>query len=161
MPRPVLPLIALTLALSAAPVRAQMSLGHAKVAAVSASVSPAVAPKNGKGTLTVTLTVSPGFHVNAHKLTDPDLIPTDLSVSGAGGVKFGSVRYPAPRTMTVAGKPAAVYTGRTTFSVPFTVTGGAKPGRVPLLAALTYQGCNAAACFPPVTAPVKFTVSVR
>lgn len=137
------------------------SPGKATVAVVSASVSPAHVGRGGKGVLTVTLAVAPQFHVNAHKTNDPDLIATDFAPSAPVGVTFGAVHYPAPHSLSLDGKPTPVYVGRTTFSVPFTVAKTAKAGASTVGGQLTYQGCNAASCFPPRTVAVKASVSIR
>ncbi len=137
------------------------SPGHTTVATVSASAAPRQVARGGRGVLTVTLTIAPGFHVNAHKTNDPDLIATDFAPSAPAGVKFGTVRYPAPHLLTLDGKPSPVYVGRTTLSIPFTVTKTARAGMAALGGQLTYQGCNAASCFPPKTVPVKAAVTLR
>lgn len=135
--------------------------GRANVAAVSATASPAHVGRGGQGTLTVTLLVAPKFHVNAHKTNDPDLIATDFAPSAPAGVTFGAARYPAPRLLTLDGKPTPVYMGRTVISIPFSVSKTAHAGTASLGGQLTYQGCNAASCFPPKTVPVKAAVAIR
>ena len=151
---------ALTLAGLMGAAQAQ-SPGKMNVAAVSASAAPAHIGPGGKGVLTVTLTVAPGFHVNAHKTTDPDLIATDFAPGASAGVKFGAAHYPAPRMMTLDGKPSPVYVGRTIISIPFTVAKTAHKSALPLGGQLTYQGCNASSCFPPKTVPVRAAVRVQ
>lgn len=137
------------------------SPGKMNVATVSAAAAPAHVGRGGKGVLTVTLTVAPQFHVNAHRTNDPDLIATDFAPSASAGVKFGAVRYPVPHMLTLDGKPTPVYVGRTTIAIPFTVAKTAKAGAASLGGMLTYQGCNAASCFPPRTLGVKTAVAVR
>ncbi len=151
-----------TLALAGLTLTAQaQSPGKANVAAVSASVTPAHVGQGGKGVLTVTLAVAPQFHVNAHKTSDPDLIATDFAPMAMAGVTFGAARYPAPHMLTLDGKPAPVYVGRTTILVPFTLSKTARMGTMPLGGQLTYQGCNAESCFPPKTVAVKASLSIR
>lgn len=137
------------------------SPGKATVAVVSASVTPAHIGRGGTGLLTVTLAVAPQFHVNAHKTNDPDLIATNFAPTAPAGVKFGAARYPAPHMLTLDGKPTPVYVGRTIIVVPFTVAKTAKAGAHTLGGQLTYQGCNAASCFPPKTVAVKAAAAIR
>ncbi len=137
------------------------SPGKMNVAAVSASVTPTHVGRGGKGVLVVTLSVAPQFHVNAHKTSDPDLIATDFAPSAPAGVKFGAARYPAPHMLSLDGKPSPVYVGRTTISIPFTVAKTAKAGAAKLGGQLTYQGCNAASCFPPKTVAVTAAVAIQ
>ncbi len=143
------------------PAAQAQSPGRMNVATVSASVTPAHVGRGGKGVLTVTLAVAPQFHVNAHKTNDPDLIATDFAPSAPEGVKFGAARYPAPHMLSLDGKPTPVYVGRTTITVPFTVAKTARAGANMLGGQLTYQGCNAASCFPPRTVPVQAAVAIR
>lgn len=151
-----------TLALAALTPGAQaQSPGRAHVAVVSASAAPAHVGRGGKGTLTVTLLVAPQFHVNAHKTTDPDLIATDFAPTAPVGVTFGAARYPAPQLLMLDGKPTPVYQGRTVISIPFTVAKTAKAGTASLGGQLTYQGCNAASCFPPKTVAVRAAIAIR
>ncbi len=151
---------AVTLALSPA---AYAQLGAAQVASAHAAVRPGSVPRGGKGTLTVTLTVSPKYHVNAAKPNDPNYIATSFTPQPAPGVTFGPVRYPAPKPMALSysPKPLLVYTGAVVVTVPFTVSRAAKPGPLPLSGTVNYQGCDAKSCFPPASAPVKATLTVK
>jgi len=133
------------------------------VATTRAVVRPATVARGSGGTLLVTLTVSPGFHVNAVKPNDPALIPTVFTGHAPKGILFGPAHYPASKSMRVSyeNKPMLVYTGTTAISVPFTVTKTAKSGPVQLLGTVNYQGCNATSCYPPTSASVHASVTVR
>ncbi len=161
MPRILAPLALVGLAaLSACPAPAQ-SPGALRVATIAASASPAHVARGGRGVLTVTLSVAPQFHVNAHKTADPDLIATTFTPTKTAGITYGPAHYPAPRTLTLDGKPTPVYTGRAIITVPFTVARAAPAGRLRVGGQLTYQGCNATSCYPPQTVPVRAAVSVK
>ncbi len=143
-----------------APVRAQ---GPTIVSVKSVKASPATVVPGGHGTLMVTLTVAPGYHINAHTPNDPSLIPTSLSATSAG-VTFGAARYPASKTIRVsyAPKPILVYEANTTILVPFTVAKAAKPGKkMAILGTLSFQGCNQSSCFAPTSLPVHAAVGVK
>ena len=157
----ILPLLAAASLL--APVTAQAQVGASKVATAHASVRPSAIPRGGKGVLTVTLSVSAKYHINAHTPNDPAYIPTVFTPQPVPGIVFGAVRYPTPRPMKLSysPKPLLVYTGLVTVSVPFTVTSAAKPGMVPLSGTMSFQGCDAQSCFPPASAPVKAVVAVK
>jgi len=161
MPPILTPLALLSFAaLAACPVFAQ-SPGRMRVATAAASVSPAYVARGGRGVLTVTLSVAPQFHVNAHKTTDPDLIATTFTPTAAAGVHYGPAHYPVPRLMTLDGKPTPVYTGRAIITVPFTVSRSAPAGRLRVGGQLTYQGCNATSCYPPQTVSIGAAVSTK
>lgn len=146
--------------LAACPVFAQ-SPGRLRVATAAVSVSPAHVVRGGRGVFTVRLTVAPQFHVNAHQTTDPDLIATTFTPTAAAGVHYGPAHYPAPRLMTLGGKPTPVYTGRAIITVPFTVARSAPAGRLRVGGQLTYQGCNATSCYPPQTVTLGVAVSAK
>lgn len=137
--------------------------GSAKVATVTASAQPAAVARGGHGVLTITVAVSPQFHINAHKPNDPDLIPTTWNAGKTPGVTFGAAKFPAAKTIKVSyeKQPMMVYQGRTTILVPFTVAKTAKPGRQAVTGTLGYQGCNATSCYPPAMAPIHAVVTVK
>ena len=147
-------------AASLAPARAQ---GPTIVSVASVQASPATVAPGGHGTLRVTLSVAPGYHINAHKPNDPSLIPTSLTAASAGAV-FGAARYPATKTIKVSytPKPILVYESRATILMPFTVAKSAKPGKkMAIFGTLSFQGCNQASCFAPTSLPVHATVGVK
>lgn len=143
-----------------APARAQ---GPTIVSVASVKASPATVAPGGHGTLMVTLSVAPGYHINAHQPNDPSLIPTSLTAASAGAV-FGAARYPASKTIKVsyAPKPILVYEGKTVVLMPFTVSKAAKHGKkMAILGTLSFQGCNQSSCFAPTSLPVHATVGVK
>lgn len=155
-----LALCAAVCAASLVPARAQEPT---IVSVASVKASPATVVPGGHGTLTVTLSVAPGYHINAHTPNDPSLIPTSLTVTSAGAI-FGAARYPASKTIKVsyAPKPILVYESKTTILVPFTVSKAAKHGKkMAILGMLSFQGCNQSSCFAPTSLPVHATVEVK
>lgn len=142
---------------------AHAQMGASKVATAHAAVKPAAIARGGKGTLIVTLSIGPKYHVNARKPNDPAYIPTVFTPQPTPGVTFGVAHYPAPKLMKLSYslKPLLVYTGQVTITVPFTVTQGVKPGSLPLSGVVDFQGCDAQSCFPPASAPVKTVFTVK
>lgn len=130
-------------------------------ATVTASAQPARVSPGGQGTLTLTVAVAPGFHINAHKPKNPDLIPVDFVAGQAKGVVLGQAQYPSPQTIKVGAEDVLAYTGTTTISVPFTVAAGAKPGPATVGGTFSYQGCNDQICYPPKTVPIQATVTIQ
>lgn len=157
---PCLPAAALTLLLLPS---AQAQYGAPKVATVTAAVKPAAVAPGGKGVLLVTVNVGAQYHINASKPNDPAYIATEFTGQGGRGITFGPAKYPAPKSVKVSysSKPLLVYVGRTVISVPFTVAKTAKPGKTTLAGALAFQGCDAKSCYPPASAQVRASVTVK
>lgn len=137
--------------------------GGPQYAIVSSSVSPAtVAPGSG-GKLIIRIAVKPGFHIQAAKPTDPDVIPTSFAPSTTPSFHFLAPKFPKDVMMTMAGetKPSPVYTGTVTVSIPFTVDKTAHKGTAKIGGTLTYQGCNATSCYPPKTSTILSSIAVK
>ena len=133
------------------------------LARVTAIASPTTVARGAHGTLTLTVAIKPGFHINAADPGTRDLIPTTLALKGPAGITFGKPQMPAAQTRTLPGiaKPIRVYSGKSIIHVPFTVAPGAHPGRAILGGALKYQGCSDSLCYPPTSAPISAAVTVR
>ncbi len=142
---------------------AQAQYGAPKVATVTAAAKSAAVAPGGKGVLLVTVNVGPQYHINANKPNDPAYIATEFTGQSGHGVTFGQPRYPVAKSVKVSysPKPLLVYMGRAVISVPFTVARTAKPGRVALAGALAFQGCDAKSCYPPASAQVRASVTVK
>jgi thiol:disulfide interchange protein DsbD len=103
----------------------------------------------GSNPAVVSLTVAPGWHVNAHVPRDAFLVPTTLDLSTPPGVRAGEIRWPTPveRRLAFAGEtPILVYEGTLQLSVPLE---GADAART--RATLRYQACDDEHCLPPRT----------
>lgn len=142
---------------AASPSNAQAPHGP-DYATVSYTAKPAVIKRGGRGVLTIKIVVKPGFHINAAKPNDPNLIATMFIPKAVKGITLLLAHYPAPHSVMSAGERISAYTGTVTVAVPFMVASSAHPGKAYLSGTLTYQGCNAVACFPPkqekITAPI-------
>ncbi len=131
------------------------------------------------GTLRVALicTLSPGWHMNAHKPLDEFLIPTELQfkaddniplnppskgdLSGAP-LTVAMVGYPPAKqvALSFSPEPLAVYEGAFVLGVDIAVAADAAPGTQTLHGTLRYQACNDKACMPPVNKPVEIPVKI-
>lgn len=154
----------LAMALTLAPLAATAQApGGVTVASVSAAVKPAAVAPGGKGALTLTVAIKPGYHINSHKPNDPDLIATAFTPARVPGVTFGPARYPSAKSIKVSyeKKSLPVYEGRMKIVVPFIVAKSAKRGHLPLSGSLGYQGCNATSCYPPTSALVKASITIK
>jgi hypothetical protein len=149
------------LALAAGTTALAQGMPGANIATATAQAAPVT--HGGHGVLAVTIRVASGYHINAHKPADPDLIPTTWQGHAPAGMTFGAARFPAAKTVHASYEklPMKVYMGRSVILVPFTVAKTVKPGHITLTGTLNYQGCNATSCFPPTSLPVHALVTVK
>jgi hypothetical protein len=103
--------------------------------------------------------VDDGFHINSHTPKDELLIPTELRVNTASGVKVVEEQYQKGSAFQLgpsggAGEMLDVYQGEFRVSVRVVAPKGAST----LVGELRYQACDNSACFPPRTLPVMIAV---
>ena len=104
--------------------------------------------------------VTEGFHVNSHTPKSELLIPTNLTLQPAGGVKAEPVQYPAGTEYSFSFEPGEkldVYTGAFTVKVPVVVDAGSHT----VDGVLRYQACDNAACYPPKSLPVQVVLTAK
>lgn len=94
--------------------------------------------------------VCPRLSINANPASDPDLIPTQLSIEGQPGIK---VTYPAAQTFKAPFVPQgiAVYQGRFALRTHLPQTSAQRPPA----ASLRVQACNDQYCLAPSTVVVR------
>lgn len=99
----------------------------------------------------VGVTIEQGWHVNAHKPLDEDLIPTVLDIEPPEGVRVAATVYPEPVTIAsgFSPEPLAVYGGTFDIGVVLELAPDLQPGEYALKGALKYQACDDKRCFPP------------
>jgi thiol:disulfide interchange protein DsbD len=118
------------------------------------TANPASVPPGGKGTLTVEIELSEGYHVTAHGeglfSVAPDSVP---------GIAFSEPKYPEG----VPDKFGKVYKGLVRVEIPFEVLNNAPEGERTLSAVVTVQQCGESqgVCYPPedVRTDSKLTIS--
>ena len=101
-----------------------------------------------------------GFHVNSHTPKSELLIPTQILLQPAAGVKADAVEYPAGTSYSFSVDPSEkldVYTGAFTVKLPVV----AEVGTHTLDGTLRYQACDHAACYPPKSLPVQVIFTAR
>src|ERR1700729_284166 len=101
-----------------------------------------------------------GFHVNSHTPKSELLIPTQILLQPAAGVKADAVEYPAGISYSFSVDPSEkldVYTGA--FTVKLAVV--AEAGTHTVDGTLRYQACDHAACYPPKSLPVQVIFTAK
>lgn len=112
------------------------------------------------GTVTVVVTVKPGFHVQANPASE-ELVPTTLTLEPAPGLTLGTPVYPKSKPYRLEGVgELAVYDGTFEIKVPVTVGKTVPLGQRALKGSVRYQACDDTTCFFPVTEPVMVTVTI-
>ena len=127
---------------------AQKKIGEA--ASVETVAIKGDAMPGSRVTAVIRVKLEKGFHVHSNKPSEPQFIPTVLTVEPAPGVKAGSIIYPEgkPERVTGLAKPLSVYEDTFEIQVPL---GLAATAKLPLTvtANLRYQACQGAQCYAP------------
>src|SRR5436190_17451074 len=131
--------------------------GHATVAAAPAEVT---GKPGTKVMLFVDVTPKPGIHVYAPG--NEFYIPITVKLNSPAELKVGKLAYPKSEIVTIADEKVSV------FQKPFRLTQEVEVGKavksgsnVVVAGTVNYQACDDKVCFPPETAPVSWTISVK
>jgi DsbC/DsbD-like thiol-disulfide interchange protein len=101
-----------------------------------------------------------GFHVNSHTPKSELLIPTQITLQPAAGVKAEAVEYPAGTSYSFSFDPTEkldVYSSAFTVKLPVVAEAGAHT----VDGTLRYQACDHAACYPPKSLPVQVIFTAK
>jgi Disulphide bond corrector protein DsbC len=130
---------------------------------VKVTSSPVTIPQNGSADAVVTLSISPGFHVNANPATFPYLIATEVKAGKVEGITVGTPSYPAAekKKFQFAEQPLAVYEGETRVTLSLRAEKKPSVGPRSLPIAVRVQACDHEQCFPPATVNVTIAVDVQ
>ena len=148
----------LAAAAPAAPAKAPPALRK-----VAAAVAGDSLRAGGTGRVVVTVTLSPGFHVNSHTPSQEYLIATSIETEAGDGMVIGSWKYPEGehRKFAFSEEPIQVYEG--TFRVEGEIKAPATlpPSRRNVRLLLKYQACTADRCYPPRKEPIPLAVQIE
>ena len=101
-----------------------------------------------------------GFHVNSHTPKSELLIPTQITLQPAAGVKAEAIEYPAGTSYSFSFDPTEkldVYTGAFTVKLPVVADAGTHT----VDGTLRYQACDHAACYPPKSLPLQVIFTAK
>lgn len=126
-------------------------------------IKPVVLNKGGNGIVKIDVEVAKEFHVQANPASQPNLIPTTLTLDATEGLKTGAPEYPKGEGYKLAGSPTEImaYGGTFQIKVPVEADAAAKSGKLALNGKLRYQACNEKTCYFPVSVPVSIPVTVK
>jgi hypothetical protein len=113
-----------------------------------------------RGVLELHFKVMDGYHVNSHTPKSDFLIPTALKAEPAAGVTLSPAEYSAGQEFSFSFSPTEkldVYSGSFVVKLPVT----ASAGEHTVDAALHYQACDHAACYPPKTLPLQVLFTAK
>lgn len=112
--------------------------------------------------LAIQVTISDGYHINAHQLEDEFLIPTELKITPGKGFQVASPVYPQATSHEVSfsEQPLSVYEGKVHIIVPVTLGRKLRPGKYTITGTLKFQACNDEACFPPRTVKLQIPLEI-
>ncbi len=127
------------------------------------SVKKVTVKKGGKAEAVVEAVVVKNFHVQANPPSQPNLIPTTLTLDAADGLKPGAPTYPKGQAYKLRGTAGEImaYGGTFKITVPVEAEATATTGSHALNGKLRYQACDETTCFPPVKADVSIPVVVN
>jgi thiol:disulfide interchange protein DsbD len=106
--------------------------------------------------------VQSGYHINANKVSDEDLIPTTLSVEG-NDFKLSKVSWPSAHKykFSFSETELDVFEGTITIGLNLKARKDLKPGKYEISGVLHYQACNDRACFAPKDAPFSVSINLK
>src|SRR5438105_1417290 len=157
-------------ALSTPPMAVTSSADVVKVHAADVSIAA-----GGQADATVTLSISPGYHINANPATYPYLIATEVKITPAPDgpcVRMGKAVYPVAVSKQFAfeKKPLAVYEGEAVINIPLHLPvpkeGGCygyliKGAHDSLPIEMRVQACDDEKCYPPATLNSTISLTVQ
>jgi DsbC/DsbD-like thiol-disulfide interchange protein len=149
------------LALCAGAVRSQPGDAAAKVTAE--PVEKITVKTGQRAPLQLTFHVKPGFHINSHQPSEPELIPTEVKFFPPEDLLVAKIQYPAGVLTSFPFDPStklSVYSGDVIIKGTVMPQSNATPGTYTVHAELRYQACDNNSCYPPKKLPVQFDVTI-
>jgi thioredoxin:protein disulfide reductase len=141
------------------------SLAVAQFRPVRAELTPIVeseAHPGGQARAALLVRLPEALHVQSNAPRDASLIPTVLTISPPDGVRVSELVFPKATDLEQAGQsqPLAVFEHEFAIGVQIEVASATQPGAIDLPGELRYQACDDKLCYPPVTTPVRWTLTV-
>ncbi len=112
--------------------------------------------------INVKAAVQEGFHINANKISDEDLIPTTIKVE-SNDFKLTKTSWPGAKKykFSFSETELDVYEGSFNIGLYLKANKNLKPGKYEIKGSVNYQACNDKACFAPRNADFTVTVVMK
>lgn len=105
----------------------------------------------------VVVETKPGFHTQSHTPSSEDYIKFEVTVDTNPLLTLRRIVYPPGKNETYKAidesKPLNVYDGKVTIYLLFDVNVDARSGPTKASGKISYQACDASACYPPTDLP--------
>ncbi len=110
----------------------------------------------------VVLDIPGGYHVNANRLTNKFLIPTEVKIDAPKGLRVSAVSYPRAvvRRLAFSKDPVQLYEGRAVMRFNITVPANFAKGVTEVRARVKYQACSDEVCYPPATRDITLPIAI-
>lgn len=131
------------------------------VVTVASATVVGIAP-GGKAQARLTVTIAPGFHVQANPASQPNLIPLRLALRAQPPLRLGVPVYPQGKSHRLQGSDLefSVYDGTIEVGVPVEAAKDAAQLETTIDGTLRYQACDDRLCLRPQDVPVRLMVRV-
>jgi hypothetical protein len=131
--------------------------GHATIAASPAAVTGAAGAK-----LSLFVDVTPKTNIHVYAPGTEFYIPITVKLNAQPEITPGKIAYPKSETLTLLNEKVPVFQKPFRLTQEVTLDKAAKPGTtVTVSGTVNYQACDDAVCYPPESAPVAWTVTVK
>jgi DsbC/DsbD-like thiol-disulfide interchange protein len=123
---------------------------------------PITLAAGGTAEARIRVSVAEGYKVQANPAANEFLIPAQLALEAANGVRAGRPVYPPAQTYRLEGttEDLLTYQGAFEIVVPLHARQTAAPGRHLVRGELRYQACDSRSCLFPTSVPVTLPVRV-
>lgn len=108
-------------------------------------------PRGEPASITLSLLVDEGYHIQADEVDDQNLIPTELYFDAPEELSLGEPVFPEAKQLRVTGedKPWPAFSDVVHIKVPVEVPGNSEQKSYTIDGTLHYQACDKSKCYFP------------
>jgi thioredoxin:protein disulfide reductase len=142
---------------------AALAQGSDRVVKASGYASADGVRPGDKFKVAVAVEVGEGYHINAHRPTLEELVPTSVAFGGPAGITFADEKYPAPKHRKFEFAPnteLAVHEGTLFITTEVHTDKTITPGAATIRALVTVQACNDSLCLTPSHLTVEIPIRI-